>query len=166
MVIDFISEETSSASPALGSSAEAEDTGVAADAGIAIGLTVATPPTADVARCWEARASAAVAAGSGATGASASATCVSSVWIAGSTAPAATAATRIEPVVEDDRVEEDRLEEVRVEDDRVRRAPVRVPLRENGTVSGSPIPCRLTVTSRVVGRTVGGTRGSDAVTVP
>ncbi|GAA4884355.1 hypothetical protein GCM10023203_40400 [Actinomycetospora straminea] len=58
-------------------------------------------------------------------------------------------------MVEADRVEdvrvEDRVEDVRGEDDRVRRAPVRVPLRENGTVSGSPIPCRLTVTSRVIG---------------
>ncbi|MEJ2862713.1 hypothetical protein [Actinomycetospora flava] len=138
----MISEDTSFSSPALGSSeSDDEEAEEIVDAGIAIGLTEETPPTAwraGAGWCCAARANEAVAA-SGVAGASASAVCVSSVWIAGRTAPAATAATRIEPVVEEER------------EDRVFRGSVRVPLRENGTVSGSPTPCRLNRHLLVVG---------------
>ena len=101
-----------------------------------IGLTELEWPAV---RCWEARDSAAVVdAGSGACGASASATwAVLRACTAGRTAPAATAATRMVPGVE------------RGENREVPRVVVRVPLRENGTVSGSPRPCRGTVTSLV-----------------
>ena len=104
-----------------------------------IGLTELEWPAVPAARCWEARDSAAVVdAGSGACGASASATwAVLRACTAGRTAPAATAATRMVPGVE------------RGENREVPRVVVRVPLRENGTVSGSPRPCRGTVTSLV-----------------